>query len=419
MRIAINGAGIAGPTLAYWLRESGHEVLLVEEAPQLRSGGYVIDFWGVGFDIAEKMGVIPRVRQLGYQVNEVRFVDRDGHKDGGFAVDVFGRLTHGRFTSLPRSDLAATIYRALDGKVQTILGDSIAEIAVQGNGVRISFDHASSRDVDLVIGADGLHSRIRRIAFGPPSEFEVPLGYHVAAFEIDGYRPRDELVYVSHAVPGKQISRFSMRADRTLFLFIFRDEYLAAAKPSSDRERKAALADVFADVGWECPRILEVMHDASDVYFDRVSQIRMDRWTKGRVALIGDAAACVSLLAGEGTGLSMAEAYVLAGELRTCGNDHTAAFARYEERMMAFLRQKQRSAARFASAFAPKSAAGIVVRNLVTRLMRIPFVADSLIGRNLRDDLTIPGYGFPSGVEQPADVTIPPPKFSRDSTRAA
>ena len=132
MRIAINGAGIAGPTLAYWLRESGHEVLLVEEAPQLRSGGYVIDFWGVGYDIAEKMGLIPRVRELGYQVNEVRFVDRDGHKDGGFSVDVFGRLTHGRFTSLPRSDLAATIYRALDGKVETIFGDSIAGITVRG-----------------------------------------------------------------------------------------------------------------------------------------------------------------------------------------------------------------------------------------------------------------------------------------------
>jgi 2-polyprenyl-6-methoxyphenol hydroxylase-like FAD-dependent oxidoreductase len=126
MRIAINGAGVAGPTLAYWLRESGHEVLLVEEAPQLRSGGYVIDFWGVGYDIAEKMGLVPRVRELGYQVKQVRFVDGQGHRDGGFSVDVFGRLTQGRFTSLPRSDLAATIYRALDGKVETIFGDSIA-----------------------------------------------------------------------------------------------------------------------------------------------------------------------------------------------------------------------------------------------------------------------------------------------------
>ncbi len=394
MRIAINGVGIAGPTLAYWLRESGHEVLLIEEVPQLRSGGYVIDFWGVGYDIAEKMGLLPRIGELGYRVKEVRFVDWHGRKRSGFSVDVFGRMTNGRYTSLRRSDLAATIYRALDGKVETIFGDSIARIEDEDNGVRVSFDHAAPREVDLVIGADGLHSRVRQLAFGPEAEFEVSLGYHVAAFEVEGYRPRDELVYVSHGVPGRQISRFSMRDDKTLFLFVFRDEYLTTESPSSEQERKSVLANVFADVGWECPRILAAMETVSGVYFDRVSQIRMGRWTKGRTALIGDAAACVSLLAGEGTGLAMAEAYVLAGELRDCGGDHIAAFARYQERMMPFLRRKQESAAKFASSFAPKSNLGITFRNLVTRLLRIPFIADFIIGRDLRDDIELPDYGF-------------------------
>ncbi len=392
MRIAINGAGIAGVTLAYWLRESGHEVLLVEESPQLRSGGYVIDFWGVGYDIAEKMGLIPRIRELGYQAREVRFVDRHGRRNGGFSVDVFGRMTHGRFTSLRRSDLAATIYRAIEGKVETVFGDSVAGIEDAGDCVRVSFEHAAPREVDLLIGADGLHSRVRQLAFGPEERFEVSLGYHVAAFEVDGYRPRDELVYVSHSVPGRQISRFSLREDKTLFLFIFRDEYLTTGSPSNDRERKSVLASVFADVGWECPRILAAMEQASGIYFDRVSQIRMDRWTRGRTALIGDAAACVSLLAGEGTGLAMAEAYVLAGELHDCRGDHVAAFARYQERMMPFLKRKQESAAKFASSFAPKSAFGIAFRNLVTRLLRVPFIADFFIGRDLRDDIDLPDY---------------------------
>ena len=394
MRVAINGAGIAGPTLAYWLRESGHNVLLIEESPQLRSGGYVIDFWGVGYDIAEKMGLIPQIRELGYQVGEVRFVDRHGRKSGGFSVDAFRRMTNGRFTSLRRSDLAAAIYRALDGKVETIFGDSIAKIEDDGHCACISFDHAAPREVDLVIGADGLHSRVRQLAFGPEAAFEVSLGYHVAAFEVEGYRPRDELVYVSHGVPGRQVSRFSMRDDKTLFLFVFRDEYLTVREPSTEQERKAALASVFAGVGWECPRILAAMGEVGDVYFDRVSQIRMDRWTKGRTALIGDAAACVSLMAGEGTGLAMAEAYVLAGELRNFGDDHGAAFARYQERMMPFLKRKQESAAKFASSFAPKSAFGLTFRNLVTRLLRIPFVADFFIGRDLRDDIKLPDYEF-------------------------
>ena len=187
MKIAINGAGIAGPALAYWLLRSGNEVLLVEEAPQIRSGGYVIDFWGISYDIADKMVLIPRIRELGYQVREVRFVDRDGHKRGGFSPDVFGRLTGGRFTSLRRSDLASILYKAIDGRVETIFGDSIAVIDHVGDKIGISFDHAAPQDVDLVIGADGLHSRVRRLVFGSDDKFEVSLGYHVAAFEVEGH----------------------------------------------------------------------------------------------------------------------------------------------------------------------------------------------------------------------------------------
>jgi 2-polyprenyl-6-methoxyphenol hydroxylase-like FAD-dependent oxidoreductase len=394
MRIIINGVGIAGPTLAYWLKKSGHEVLLVEQAPGLRAGGYVIDFWGVGYDIGEKMGLLPRIRELGYQVSDVRFVDRQGHNRGGFSVDAFSRLTNGRFTSLRRSDLAAVIYNALEGKVETLFGESVTKIVDEGHQVWVSFGQAAPRVADLVIGADGLHSRVRGIVFGPEEAFEVSLDHHVAAFEVRGYRPRNELVYISHGVPGRQVSRFSMRDDRTLFLFVFRDEYLTGGEPSTEPERKAALKSVFASVGWECPQILAAMAESGDIYFDRVSQIRMDRWANGRTALVGDAAACVSLMAGEGTGLAMAEAYVLAGEVRNCGGDHGAAFARYQERMMPFLKRKQRSAARFASSFAPKTASGIAFRNVVTRLFRLPFVADIVFGRELRDEINLPDYGF-------------------------
>jgi 2-polyprenyl-6-methoxyphenol hydroxylase-like FAD-dependent oxidoreductase len=394
MRIVINGAGIAGPTLAYWLRKAGHEVLLVEAAPRLRTGGYVVDFGLVGYDVAEKMGLIPRIRELGYQVEELRFVDRLGRKRGGTTIDAISHLLHGRFTSLRRSDLAATIFDALDGRVETIFGDSVAGIEEQGCCVRVNFDHAPPREVDLVFGADGLHSRVRHLVFRPDAGAEVSLGYHVAAFEVDGYRPRDELVYLGYGVPGRQIFRFSMRKDKTLFLFIFRDECLPPGSLTSEHERRAALAHVFADVGWECPKILAAMAGARDLYFDRASQIRIDRWTKGRTALLGDAAACVSLMAGEGAGLAMAEAYVLAGELHTCGGDHAAAFARYEQRLMPFLRRKQATAAKFASAVAPRTAFGIAFRNLATRLFRIPIIVHYFLGRELRNEIKLPDYGF-------------------------
>ncbi|MGN6470827.1 MAG: FAD-binding domain [Rhizobiaceae bacterium] len=390
MKIAINGAGIAGPALAYWLLHHGHQPVLIERAPAPRSGGYIVDFWGSGYDIAEKMGILPRLRELGYEVEEVRFVDARGKKAGGFSTDVFSRMTKGRFTSLQRSDLAATIYSTIAGKAETIFGDSIASIDEKSDRVHVGFDHAPPRDFDLVIGADGLHSRVRSLVFGAETQFERFLGYNVAAFELTGYRPRDELVYVSHALPGRQVSRFSKREDRTLFMFCWR-EHEPAPAPTDDAGRRAVLRREFAGMGWEAPAILDAMEHAEDIYFDRVSQIEMPNWTKGRTALVGDAAACVSVLAGEGCGLAIAEAYVLAGEIARAGDDHAAAFAGYEKRMRPFLAGKQASARKFASSFVPETGFGITFRSWMTRLMRIPPVADFFVG-DLKDDIDLPDY---------------------------
>jgi 2-polyprenyl-6-methoxyphenol hydroxylase-like FAD-dependent oxidoreductase len=136
------------------------------------------------------------------------------------------------------------------------------------------------------------------------------------------------------------------------------------------------------------------MQQVDDIYFDRVSQIRMDRWTKGRTALVGDAAACVSLMAGEGTGLAMAEAYVLAGELNDSKGDHVTAFARYQERLIPLLKEKQRAAVKFASAFAPRTRLGVAFRNIASRSLQLPVLAEFVVGRELRDDFVLPDYGF-------------------------
>ena len=367
---------------------------MVEEASGLRSGGYIVDFWGIGYDIADKMGLVPQIRELGYQVEEVRFVDEAGHRSGGFSVDVLGKMTGGRFTSVRRSDISAVLYGALGDKISTIFGDSITKISETGSRVKVDFHNSPTQEFDLVVGADGLHSKVRELVFGPDALFEKRLGYQVAAFEVAGYPYRDELVYVSHARPGKQISRFSMRGDKTLFLFVFRDELIGSNRPVTNTEKREVLRRVFADVKWECPRILECLDETTDLYFDSVSQVRMDRWSQGRVALIGDAAACVSLLAGEGTGLAIAEAFVLAGELKLAEGDLASAFTAYQQRLMPFLRSKQSSAAKFASSFVPRSSFGIAFRDLITRLMGISFVAEYFVGRDLRDNITLPEYQF-------------------------
>ncbi len=395
MRILISGAGIAGPALAYWLAHYGFEPTIVEAAPRLRTGGYIIDFWGSGFEIAGRMGLLPNVLRRGYRVREVRVVNRSGKRIAGFPVDAFARITRDRFISLPRGDLAASIFGKIEGNVETIFGDSVNRIEQTEKGVRVTFEHAGVRDFDLVVGADGLHSRVRELVFGPQSQFEKYLGYKVAAFEVDGYRPRDELVYVMYTQVGQQAARFSMREDRTMFLFTFADEN--AAGPDDVQAQKSLLRKRFGNSGWECPQILDALDAAKDFYFDRVSQIRMNPqeglWTRGRVTLVGDAASCVSLLAGQGSSLAMTAAYILAGELRRADGGYVEAFARYQAMFEPFILNKQKAALRFAGAFAPKSKFALFLRNQIFNLLTIRLIADLTVGRDLADNISLPDYG--------------------------
>ena len=404
MRVAINGAGIAGGCLAYWLERSGHDVVLIEKAPQFRTGGYAVDFWGVGYTVAERMGILPDVRAHGYMFREVRDVDKRGRKVGGFSTDFLAQSLMDRFTSVPRGDLAAAIYRTIESRVETLFDNSISAIDKRATGVLVSFEHGTAHQFDLVIGADGLHSTVRALVFGPERQFEKPLGYRVATFEVEGYRPRDELIGVTYTTPGRQVGRFALRGDRTIFSFLFSSEKLTGPEPSNATERKAALQQVFADAGWECPQILRAMDQISDVYYDRVSQVRMDGWSKGRVMLIGDASACVSLMAGEGAGLAMTEAYVLAGELNGAGQDYQAAFRRYEQLMRPFVEGKQKLALYFAAAFVPKTWAGVWFRNQATKLMAFRPLAHYFFVRQMRDDFDLPDY----------DVTVPHQRESQN-----
>lgn len=393
MRVAISGCGIAGPTLAYWLHHYGHDVVLVEQAPQLRTGGYMIDCWGTGYDIAEKMGLIPRLRRFGYDIEKTVLVDGGGRRVGGFSNKAIRRLTDGRLVTLRRGDLAAAIFAAVEGKVEVIFGDAMTCVTELADGVRVGFEHGGTQDFDLVVGADGLHSRVRELVFGPESDFEERLGYRVSVAHVDGYRPRNDSAYTTYTAPGRQVSRLALRNDKTMFMFIMRSTGDDAALPSTDDERRRELRNAFRDDAWEVSEILAALDSASDIYFDRASQIRMGSWTSGRAALLGDAAASASLMSGEGSGLAMAEAYVLAGELASVGDgQHQLAFGRYQSRLRKFIRGKQDGAKSLARAFVPTTSLGIRVRDLATRAIAIPFLADVLVQRELNDRVVLPDY---------------------------
>jgi 2-polyprenyl-6-methoxyphenol hydroxylase-like FAD-dependent oxidoreductase len=388
--VLISGIGIAGPTLAYWLTVHRFKPTLIEIAPHLRTGGYVIDFWGRGYDVAEKMGILPEIHRRGFKIKELRLVNSHGRRVGGFNVDVFRSATNDRFVSIPRGELASIIYQRVNDNCETLFGDSISKIDQDGRGVRVEFEHSKARRFELVIGTDGLHSAVRELVFGKEDRFEKYLGYMVAAFTANGYRPRDEDVYVSYSLPGKQVARFAMRNDQTMFLFVFADRHGRSGQQRADP--RETLRTEFSKAGWECPAILKAIESCSEIYFDRVSQIRSDTWSQGRVCLLGDAAFCPSLLAGQGSALAMIGAYVLAGEISQTPQQPQNAFQRYEQKLRPFITKKQDAAVKFSASFAPKTQFGIFFRNLITKAFNLPFVPELTMGPSLLDRIDLSDY---------------------------
>jgi 2-polyprenyl-6-methoxyphenol hydroxylase-like FAD-dependent oxidoreductase len=390
MRVAINGLGIAGPTLAYWLRRSGHDPVLFEKAPAARTGGYLVDFWGLGYEIAERMGLIPALRQRAYEMRRLKMVDEAGREEAHMELTPLYESQRGRFFSVARADLAAALVGACEG-VPIHFNVSIDAIAQDDAGALVTFTDGRQERFDLVVGADGLHSRVRALTFGPEAQFERFLGCHVAAFRVRGYPHRDERTFVSHTARGGQASRVSLRDDETMVMLVCGTERIGADRLGHEDPRPV-LRRAFGDMGWEVPALLDAMDAAEDVYFDRVSQIHLPQWGAAAVALVGDAAACPSLLAGEGSGLAMLEAYVLAGELHRAGGDIARAVAAYERRLRTFVSGKQKAATWSRGFFAPRTDTGLLVRKLAVRAFALPWLGRRFWARALHDTFTLPEY---------------------------
>jgi 2-polyprenyl-6-methoxyphenol hydroxylase-like FAD-dependent oxidoreductase len=390
--VLISGAGIAGPTLAYWLLHWGFEPVLIERTAQFREGGYMIDFWGVGFDVAERMNLIPRLRDVGYLIDRVKFVDERGCTKSGFDAKILRHTLGNRFLSLPRGELARAIFDTVADKMEAVFRDGITAIHEDPDGVDVQFEHSPARRFDLIAGCDGLHSAVREIVWGADQQFEKYLGYYCASFITANYPHREERTYISYAAPGRSISRYALRGGRTAFLFIFAREQLLKEDPELTGA-KAMLRERFEHDRWiEGPEILQRLEMCNDLYFDSVSQIRMPTWSRGRIALVGDAAYCPSLLAGEGAGFALAGAYLLAGELQRANGDYMMAYRAYEQRFRAFIERKQRSAQEFATSFTPKTRLRLFVRDLVLRLTALPLVSNSLMRRFVTDRFKLPNY---------------------------
>ncbi|WP_035869750.1 FAD-dependent monooxygenase [Kitasatospora cheerisanensis] len=391
--ILVSGGGIAGPALAYWLRKSGFRPVVVERAPAPRPGGQSVDLRGAGRTVIERMGLLDQVRELAVDQRGIALVDRHGKHIARMPTELFGGEGIVSDLEVLRDDLATVLYRATAADVEYLFDDTVTALHEDADGVHVTFENAPPRRFDLVVGADGLHSTVRRLAFGPESELVSPLGCYTAWFtartelDLDGW-------FLMYNAPGGLVAsaRPGRRPGELKAGFSFRSGPL-----SHDRRDRAAqqrlLTERFAGRGWETDRLLAAMAGADDFFFESLGQVRLDAYSRGRIALIGDAACCPTPLTGLGTSLALVGAYLLAGELASAHGDFTTAFARFQDRMKPYAAKAQDLPPGGVAGYAPNSRAMIALRATSMRWMtRRPFRSLMEAQAAKAGDVELPDY---------------------------
>ncbi|MDQ7808164.1 FAD-dependent monooxygenase [Amycolatopsis sp. A133] len=333
--VLISGAGVAGGTLARFLAREGWSVTVVERTPGPRTGGQAIDVRGVALDVLDRLGLGDRMRAVRTRMRGMSVVDGDGHELLRSEEHTFssGRLDSDDIELL-RDDVVSILGEATD--VEYVFGDSITALTEEAHGVRVEFEHGGFRTFDLVVGADGLHSVVRRLVFGPEEDFIRHLGQYLAIFPTANFLGlEDWQVWFRHEHTGGVAYPVRDNTELRVTLGFGSDPLPRLTVP----EQKRLIAERLAGVGWEVPKLLEAMAEADVFYFDAMAQIHLDRWSAGRVVLVGDAGYCASPLSGQGTSLALVGAYVLAQELGRAGYEE--AFAAYERRMRPFVELNQ------------------------------------------------------------------------------
>jgi 2-polyprenyl-6-methoxyphenol hydroxylase-like FAD-dependent oxidoreductase len=319
--VLISGASVAGPALAYWLHRHGMRATVVERADAVRPGGLAVDFRGTVLPVLERMGILDELRAHATGSGDATVVDEDGTPIATMPGEIFaGEL------EVLKSDLTRILYDLTKNDVEYVFGNSITALTQDADGVQVEFEHGTPRRFDLVIGADGLHSRVRALAFGPKDRFTHAMGFAFATFSTDNFLGLDHSG-LSHVAGDRSVNVFASKHNteaRTMFMFP-----AAADVPRTREAQQEAVRTAFAHVGWEAQNLLAAMAKATDFYYDELSQITMPTWSTGRVALVGDAGYCASPMSGRGTSQALLGAYVLAGELST-QDSHKAAFEAYE-----------------------------------------------------------------------------------------
>ncbi|THC49701.1 FAD-dependent monooxygenase [Streptomyces sp. A1499] len=393
--VLISGASIAGPALALWLARYGARVTVVEKAPALREGGFAVDFRGEAHrTVLRRMGIWDEVHRRQTRMGRQVIVEADGRE----RVELPAFLMSGD-VEIFRGDLSAILYERTRDDVEYVFGDSVATLSEHSDGVDVTFDHGAPRRFDLVVGADGLHSRTRRLAFGNESRHLRFLGYYVAGFGIPNHLGLDRTAQV-YSEPGRtvMVSNYDGDPERAGAGLVFASEWLGHDRHDKEAQKRL-LAARFADMGWpHAAVVLENLEDADDLYFDAIAQIHVDGLARGRVVLLGDAGYGATM-GGIGTGTALVCAYVLAGELAAARGDHRAAFAAYEAEVRDYARGCQRTSGNAGPFLAPPTERRIRSRDRAYRLLASRFLAGFFkrLTERAANGITLKDYGPAEG----------------------
>ncbi|MFJ9153461.1 FAD-dependent monooxygenase [Streptomyces sp. NPDC102270] len=391
-KILISGASISGPALAYWLHRAGCAVTVVEKAGALRDGGYPIDIRGTAIEVVRRMGVLPQLQDAHIDSRRVTFLRADGSEVASLTPSAVAGSVEGQDLEVSRGDLAATLYARVRDDVEFLFNDSIDTLDQSGQGVDVTFRSGQRRTFDLVVGADGMHSQTRESLFGPEVQFHRYLGYCFAIFTMPSTFGLSREVMMWNA-PGRAAALYAVGDNDELHAFLNfhlpQPPFDALHNPDAQRN---LVARAFAGAGWEVPGMINAMRDADDLFFDTAGQIRMPRWSSGRVALVGDAAYAPSFLTGQGSSLALVGAYMLANAL-AANPDYTAAFAAYERGVRDFVAMNQALVDNGAATLFPTTARALEQRN--TRLRNL-VTMPSAPARPAHSALTLPDFVQPS-----------------------
>lgn len=361
LTVLISGAGIAGATLAVLLGRAGHRVIAVERDQGVQSSGNPVDVRGGAYQVAERLGVMSRLQDAATKVRELIFVDDAGRRVASMRT----RQREDREVEVPRADLSAILVEAGRADAEYLFDEMITQMHPGNSGVDVIFDRAAPRHFDVVVGADGVHSGVRRLAFGPEADFVQHLGMYVATAKLGIPMERDDVV-IMHNEPGAAVALHPGRGSPGV-AFLFRSRArIDHRDPDAARQ---LLKGTYRNVGWRAQELLSAYLAAEDVYFDSVSRIRMSSWSRGRVTLLGDAASCVSLF-GDGSSSAMEGAATLAASLHASPHEIPAALARYESTHRAVTRPRQRNVWIASHLLIPSSQLGITLRDQAMRLAR-------------------------------------------------